>query len=314
MTIDPKIAAAIQIGRDRAEQSLARRRVVRDKRARALAEVHSPIQVNIQSLGPDGVQHLASHTSAGYLVALGDSWFEYPFGDDILNGLEARGYDIESAAHHGDRLEVMAYHGGQVDEFAACIEKIKQHGNTPKAVLVSGGGNDIVADDFGLLLNSAVSPIGGWNDEILDGLINERVQTSYRFLFTMINTICDVEVGHLLPIVFHGYDYLVPDGRGILFGWLAGPWLRPGFHEKNFPDLLTNRGMMMQLIDRLNQMLSALASDGSFTNLHYLDLRDTLSNDLTGGKYKQSWTNELHPTNEGFDALAEKFAMLIATL
>jgi hypothetical protein len=314
MTIDPKITAAVQMGRERAEQSLARRRAVREKRAQALAEVRAPIQVNIQTSGPNGIQHLTSHTSAGYLVALGDSWFQYPFGDDILNGLEARGYDIESAAHHGDRLEVIAYNGGQIDEFAACIEKIKNHGNTPKAVLVSGGGNDIVADDFGLLLNSAVSPIGGWNDEILDGLITDRVQTSYRSLFTTINAICDYELGHLLPIVFHGYDYLVPDGRGILFGWLAGPWLRPGFHTKNFADLLTNLGMMKVLIDRLHQMLSSLATDGSFSNLHYLDLRNTLSNDLTGGKYKQSWANELHPTNDGFDTIAAKFATLIATL
>jgi hypothetical protein len=314
MTTDQKFSAAVQIGRERAEQALTRRRAVREKRAQALADVRSPIQVNIQTTGSDGVQHLTSHLSAGYLVALGDSWFEYPFGDDILGGLEARGYDIESAAHHGDRLEVMAYDGGQIDGFAACIEKIKHHGNIPKAVLVSGGGNDIVADDFGLLLNSAVSPIGGWNYEILDGLINERVQTSYHSLFTMINTICDCEVGHLLPVVFHGYDYLVPDGRGILFGWLAGPWLRPGFHEKNFPDLPTNRDMMKVLINRLNDMLSSLATDSSFSNLHYLDLRNTLSNDLTGGKYKQSWANELHPTNEGFDALAARFATLIATL
>ena len=57
-----------------------------------------------------------------------------------------------------------------------------------------------------------------------------------------------------------------------------------------------------------------LPTDVSFTNLHYLDLRNTLSNDLTGGKYKQSWANELHPTNDGFDAVAAKFATLIGTL
>jgi hypothetical protein len=162
--------------------------------------------------------------------------------------------------------------------------------------------------------SASVSPIGGWNNEILDGLIKDRVQTSYRCLFTTINRICDCELGHLLPIVFHGYDYLVPDGRGILFGWLAGPWLRPGFHEKDFPDLKTNRVMMFDLIDRLNQMLLLLASDGSFSNIHYLDLRNTLSSDLNGGKYKQSWANELHPTNDGFDAIATKFATLIGTL
>src|SRR6185436_13472925 len=148
------------------------------------------------------------------------------------------------------------------------------------------------------------------NNNILEGLITDRVQTSYRSMFTMMNDICNHELGHLLPIIFHGYDYLVPDGRGILFGWLAGPWLRPGFHEKNFPDLSTNLGMMKVLINRLNYMLSALATDGTFSNIHYLDLRNTLSSDLTGDKYKQSWANELHPTDAGFDAIAAKFAAL----
>jgi len=314
MTIDSKIRAAAQLGRERADQTLARRHAARDRRARALAEVPSPIQVTIQTTGSDGVQRLTTHVSAGYLVALGDSWFEYPFGADVLSQLDARGYDIESAAHHGDRLESIAYHGGQIDEFASRIEKIKNHGNTPKAVLVSGGGNDIVADDFGLLLNNAVSPIGGWNFEILDGLIEHRVRTAYHALFTAVNEICLAELGSVVPIVFHGYDYLVPDGRGILFGWLAGPWLRPGFHEKGFADLPTNLGMMRDLIDRLNTMLLSLSTDGSFGNLHYLDLRTTLSSDLSGNKYRQSWANELHPTDDGFDALAEKFATLIAQL
>jgi hypothetical protein len=42
--------------------------------------------------------------TAGFLLAMGDSWFDYPFCD-VLKVLDAHGYDIESAAHHGDRIE-----------------------------------------------------------------------------------------------------------------------------------------------------------------------------------------------------------------
>ena len=48
------------------------------------------------------------------LVAEGDSWFDYPW-QDVLRMLEDRhGYDVESVAHKGDRIEDMAYSGGQL--------------------------------------------------------------------------------------------------------------------------------------------------------------------------------------------------------
>ena len=49
--------------------------------------------------------------TAGVLVAEGDSWFDYPF-NDVLSLLEDNhGYDVESVAHKGDRVEEMAYGG-----------------------------------------------------------------------------------------------------------------------------------------------------------------------------------------------------------
>jgi hypothetical protein len=40
--------------------------------------------------------------------------------------------------------------------------------------------------------------------------------------------------------------------------------------------------------------------------VRHVDLRGTLSNELAGNKYKKSWGNELHPTEDGFTLVAGK--------
>ena len=114
------------------------------------------------------------------LVAEGDSWFDYPL-HDILSMLEdEHGYDVESVAHKGDRVEEMAYADGQLVEFSRRIEKLLRNRKVPKAILLSGGGNDIAGDEFGMLLNHAVSPIPGLNESIVAGVIDQRIRTAYN--------------------------------------------------------------------------------------------------------------------------------------
>ena len=58
------------------------------------------------------------------LIAEGDSWFDYPL-DDVLRILEDHyGYDVESVAHRGDRVEDMAYGEGQLEEFCRIERRI----------------------------------------------------------------------------------------------------------------------------------------------------------------------------------------------
>src|SRR6185436_4286109 len=101
----------------------------------------------------------------------GDSWFDYPF-HDVLSDLEDRyGYDVESVAHKGDTVEDMAFSGGQLDTFARRVEKVLRSGAKPRAILLSGGGNDVAGDEFAILLNHATSSLAGINESILTGVI-----------------------------------------------------------------------------------------------------------------------------------------------
>jgi hypothetical protein len=315
MLNEESTANALAIGREKADEILARRRIARARRADALSRHSSRLELQLRAMTDSDQVATTVFQSAGFLVAAGDSWFDYPFCD-VLKVLEDNyGYNVESAAHAGDPKEAMAYQGGQLEEFARCLEKVLAHGITPKAILLSGGGDDIAGREFGTLLNNATSSISGWNSEIVDGVVNERILTAYKSILTSINILCESDLKKTVPILVHGYDYPVPDGRGFGGGWpFPGPWLEPGFREKLFTRLDRNVGLLRNLIDGFNGMLAALVKEPAFGNVSYVDLRGTLSTTLDNDQYKDWWANELHPTEKGFDAVTAKFAAELSKL
>lgn len=315
MTLEDKIAAALVQGKQKAEDILGQRAIARARRAEALQTNQNKMALRIQTAMPGAADSLAEFQTAGFLAAAGDSWFDYPL-HDVLKLLEDHhGYNVESTAHKGDPIEKMAYTGGQLDDFARKLEKIKARGAVPKAVLLSGGGDDVGGNEFGMLLNNAFSPIAGWDEEMIDAVLNRRILTAYVQMLMSITGLCQGTFGKTvpIPILIHGYDYPVPDGRGFLGGWpFPGPWLDPGFREKNFQDLPTRIVLMQQLMDRFNQVVKSLPAQPALAHVRYIDLRGTLSNKLAD--YQDWWANELHPTEKGFEAVTNRFAAALAAL
>lgn len=314
MPSNDDFASAIAAAQNRADEILAKRKIARDRRAVVLAEylktAKSDAQIidAVSSVGSSGVK------TVGFLVAAGDSWFDYPRHDVIKLLEDNHGYNVESAAHRGDPIEAMAYQGGQLDKFARGLEKIVAQGGTPKAALLSGGGNDIAGNEFGMLLNNATSAIGGWNSNIVAGVL-ERILAAFRSMIISINRICQQDIGRTIPILVHGYDYPVPDGRGFWGGWpFPGPWLEPGFREKLFKDLQATTLLMRDIISKFNTMLGEVSKDSLCSNVHYVNLLGTLSSDLIKDDYKKSWENELHPNEQGFAKIAAKFAEVLDAL
>ena len=71
----------------------------------------------------------AAPATSGYLAAIGDSWFDYPFHDVIKLLEDEHGYNIESTAHLGAPIEQIAFDKtGQLYNFSRCLEKIQAHG------------------------------------------------------------------------------------------------------------------------------------------------------------------------------------------
>jgi len=305
---------ALAVGEQLAAETLKRRKQAARTRKRALVALGPPsppaATTRAKALrGSAALAPIRRAASAGIVIAEGDSWFDYPF-HDVLKNLEDRyGYDVESVSHKGDTVEAMAYSSGQLDEFSRRVERVLRHGVRPKAILVSGGGNDIAGDEFAILLNHAMSANAGLNDDIVRGVIDQRLYDSYVTILCAITTICQRYLGESVPIIVHGYDYAVPDGRGFAggFWFLPGPWLEPGFRRKGYP-VAERAPIVRTLIDRFNKMLRGVSQIPRFKHVRYLDLRGTLD---SGAKYKDSWANELHPTPKGFELVTAKFAALI---
>lgn len=302
--------AALAVKEFRLKQARKRMRAVTatPTRARALATKPAPaIPARTKAL-------FAQAPSAGILLAEGDSWFDYPF-HDILRILEDDYlYDVESVAHAGDCVEDMAYSDGQFEQLARRLEKLLRDGKVPKAILLSGGGNDIAGEEFALLLNHAASTLPPLNDDIVRGVIDVRLRNAYGRILGGLAALTKSYLNEPIPVITHGYDYPIPDGRGVAGGWgpLPGPWLRPGFMRKGYEDLAANSAVMVTLINRFNAMLEEVVAHPDFAHVHYVDLRGVLTRKEI--PYKNRWANELHPKEVGFNLVTARFAEVIQEL
>lgn len=308
---------SVKNGQAQAAEVLALRKKDRKARSAALKK-NMPRNAKALTLvpvvSPNVLKRLGSSASMGVLIAEGDSWFDYPL-NNVLKMLEdEHAYDVESVARNGDRVEDMAYSLGQLDEFSRRLEKVLRKGDMPKAILLSGGGNDMAGRQFEMLLNHAASPIAGLNDKIVTGVIDDRIRNAYVHIITAITAVAQDILKHPLPILTHGYDYPVPDGRGFMGGFsaLPGPWLEPGFRLKGYKDREANTRTMRKLIDRFNDMLKATSASPGFGHVTFVELRGTLSS--ASHNYKTDWANELHPKPNGFGLIADKFAKTLASL
>lgn len=317
-SIDRATSQALVLGREQSEWVI-------DQRKRQLARRAKAVTAASKSKGagkkqPDRApaetmtaarRALAERAgeSRGVLVAEGDSWFDYPFHDVLKELDDAFGWEIEQVAHKGDTVESMAYDGGQLDDFVRAIERVVRRGQLPHAILVSGGGNDVAGDWFGMLLNHRSSPVYGLNLDIVEGLLETRIRVGYTTILSAVTATCESLLGARVSILLHGYDYPVPDGRGVLggWGWLPGPWLAPGFLEKGYEDINERIGVARDLIERFYAMLGEVVATPAFSHVKLVDIRGTLSVDLQNDRYKGWWANELHPTRAGFTKVAGLF-------
>ena len=96
-------------------------------------------------------------------------------------------------------------------------------------------------------------------------------------------------------LVFQGYDFAIPDGRGICN---VGPWLKPTFDLRGFPTQDAGTEVVHEMLRQFAAMLTALATQPKVT---FINAQGTLP------PKKSSWHNELHPVQGGFEQFADIF-------
>ena len=216
---------------------------------------------------------LGSPVSAGVLIAEGNSWFDYPF-HDVLQMLEDDYlYDVESVAHKGDTVDDMAHSGGQFEEFARRLEKLLRANKVPRAILLSGGGNDIAGDEFAILLNHAASSLPAINDDIVRGLIDVRLRAAYARIISGLTEFAQ-NLSRSANSYRDSWLRLRASRWPGLLGWYSGccPALgwSPGSGRRATLTSARDSAVVVKLIDQFNAMLKDVSATPGFGHVHYL--------------------------------------------
>lgn len=266
----------------------------------------------------------------GRLLGWGDSWIfnNHPQTIDLGTALASLGYDtarFEILASAGITLREMAQAAADpslpdsiyADIYQALVEaddpKIKRP--LPKAILISGGGNDVhQRRPIPSPLARMVRPKAGgppWLDPLAQqAFVEVQLATDLRKLLQNLTGL----TRRRIPILVQGYDYPVPDGRNYLvLKRLA--WLYPSIVlDKGHDPLGSGREIMRTLIEALNLMQARVCADFAGLQVRHLRLTGTADDPAFGGDYTRFWDNELHPTVDGFLALAGRVHSAIQAL
>lgn len=217
------------------------------------------------------------------VVEDGDSWFQYPIllWDTIDVLMEE--FAVFSLSAGGDTLQNMASRA----EYRKALEQTRA-----TILLLSGGGNDLVADGNLARHLRKFDPALAANDYLLpsfDALVTEslrhfdRIYRDVAARFPKVRILC------------HGYDYAVPSkGK-----WLGKPMIANGIKDAGLQGKIA-----VAMMNRFNEAMAGLAN--RHPHVTYLDMRGKVG--------AARWKDELHPTNDGYRAVAGIFAEEIRKL
>lgn len=223
------------------------------------------------------------------LVTEGDSWFQYPkykklgielskeVKDVIDYIMDEPGYNVKSLDAAGDVIRNMFHLG----EYLDTIRELN-----PDAFIISGGGNDFF-EIFPYMLKSGTS-------DSIDTYLKISWKTEIKVIETYYKGFLDILTEEFpdLPIILHGYDYIMPRADG---KWIGKPMI-----EKGKLKLDKDRKTLIKLImDEFNRSISELSK--KYNNVYFIDLRNTVPQD------KKFWHDEIHPNDHGFRLVADKF-------
>lgn len=240
-------------------------------------------------------------------LAIGDSWFEYPLdgnGPSFENTAIVAQSQLGSMGNPPPQILNQALHGQATTAVLSyenqqkmiCVlqdsdQWLNEQTGLPDAILVSGGGDDLVGDQFAIYIDYGG---GGLNAQRFQGVLSS-VQASYMDLFAFRDRFAGG-----LPIIGHCYDYAIPNGVHPVC--VPTGWLQPSLTFAGY-DYNAGLAIVSEMIDKFYAMLAALAGDPK-NNFFVIDTRRTLARDAS---QPNGWANEIHPYFSGFTAVASKF-------
>ncbi|MEO5882214.1 MAG: hypothetical protein ABIQ06_07340 [Caldimonas sp.] len=260
---------------------------------------------------------------AWHFLAEGDSWFTIaaiPSSNLLFELRLGRWTQVLNLAYPGDTLRNIGTLARNKD-LTRFLAK-KNFCSHFDALLLSGGGNDLIAGAVELIRRK---PHPGTDPAAPESYIDAtafaalllRAQEAFATIVSVRDSAHSLSRGS--PVFLHTYDYATPRNAPARFvGTVAisGPWLFKAFTgsgigislQQRIADLLTDG-----LADALLQLDSAGGTNGkSLPAFHVIDTRNTLvrANPTERGN-SNDWINEIHPNLGGYRKIAARLSAKI---
>ena len=238
------------------------------------------------------------------LVTEGDSWFQFPILlDDVVDNL-SKDFSVYSMGAAGDTTRNMIF---ESPEFLLGIREAEKAANKRAAGFVfSSGGNDILGkvdnSEDRVLAKIVRKHQTGESFSIENAYDEEQLDLKMRFLRAGYKRlIADIRAVHPnLPLFFHSYDKVWPFDNTNPADKRKGTWVQPPLTAQGVTNINDQRAITNDLISRFRDMLINITNEDR--HAHFMDTGQPLANRL------DLWHDEIHPNNEGYKIVSEKFA------
>jgi hypothetical protein len=239
-------------------------------------------------------EQLKKHPGSIGIIAEGDSWFSFPKWLRTNLFLEIEAWTDTTAAtwslaRNGDTVAEMMY--GQQYE---TLRRIFSDATLPMdALLFSGGGNDLVAENLPNFLNTYRDGMQ-WMDCVNMPFLDLRFQE----VMNAYNRLADLRDAYRpgIYIFTHAYDFAVPSGKGVrILMFVRGGWLQKQFLKKGVRSDDYQQEIITYILTRFAALMERIEKERS--GFVYVRTQGILNKDT-------DWGDELHPTTAGFKKIA----------
>lgn len=241
------------------------------------------------------------------VLAEGDSWFTHPTavwkGKSVIAHLQAYwSVNVVSLASPGDTLG--RYPDPPNRQWALACNPDWLAGETYDAVMISGGGNDVLGDHLDTLVRDKQQHAGQHGRDLIVRARLEAVLDEIAGHLQSIRETVDHHLSPDRPIFMHGYSYARSSGQQfeLLGGLLTfGPWIQEKLDELNIAERDEQQDIVNGLIDAFNDRLHHLES--TVEGFVHVDVRNLLGPD--------DWDDEIHPAASARRRLAARFRRVL---
>jgi hypothetical protein len=227
------------------------------------------------------------------VLAIGDSWFHYPFNNLITPLHEA----LERPT-----IFVIGENGARADELAAGawlanLSRMLVGYPSIRLVCISAGGNDFAG--IGDLDDKLLKPDCRGAADAPECFRGGQPDAAFGAIAAAYQTLIDAITAQRpdMTVLVHNYDYALPDGRALpgVRSWLKLPMDNCQVPSQGALLDGIRREIVRELIDRFTLCLDELVAAGGRPGRPSIELVWS-----AGTLADSQWANELHPRPSGF--------------